>query len=435
MTTANGEWGIGQVLAHARYRWFVLAYFLDELCNAVWLITLGWVIARTDTHLQAAGILLITAIPLTVVLVLCSGWIDRLRSRNVALVTLGCRAALMCLWVLVVATDSAPFALVAVIGGLVGAISGIHEPAMTTYPLAIFPQSEAQGPSVVVERGAHRLTQAVGSMTAGLLLGWGGLGAPAAFGAIAILVALAVMARLNRQLPAPSEATGDDGPAESTGSTIRGGLQFVRAHHTLSMTLSVQCLITVTTAAVLLVTLPFRVQSEGWSAGEYGVVMTVFGVGMTTATLAGFLLQRLPVRARLLLSCAMAAACGAMVVLIGMATSIVAVTVLMGVLGLCLGPAGPFLSGYLRSVTAQADEQAAGVSRVSARVAAVMILATDAMEPMGYAVAIGLTLLFSLSVATVVIGGVCLLVSAASLVRISRIPALHVGPAGHQGAV
>lgn len=424
------DWGIRQVLEAPRYRWFLLAYFLDELCNALWLITLGWVIARTDTDLQAAAILLITAVPLAVVLVTCSGWIDRKQSPNVALVTLALRAVLMCIWVAVATADVVPFAMVAVVGGLVGAISGIHEPAMTTYPLAVLPSAGAQAPAVVLERVTHRMTQAVGGVTAGALIGSAGLGAPAALGAGAIMVALFIIFRMNRALPTKAPAQGA-APSPAGAGSISGGISFVRAHRALKHTLLVQALITVTVSAVLLVTLPFRVRELGWSSTEYGLIMTCYGVGMAIATASGLYLQRVDTRTRVLTSCALAALSGAVVIAIGLVGSVMGAAALMGLLGLCLGPAGPFLSGYLRSVTAEADAKSSdGEGKISGRVAAVMILATDAMEPVGYALAIGVTLIFSVSAATVCLGAFCLVMSGRALVQIGRIGDLRAVPVG-----
>ena len=430
MTEALPEWSVARVARVRPYRWFSLAYFLDELCNAVWLVTLGWLIAGTSSDLASAGILLATGVPLAVVLVLFSGWVDRHSSRRVALITLAARAAVMLVWVAVVAADAAPYALVAVVGAVIGVISGVHEPAMTTYPIAILPAS-GQAAAVVVERGSQRLSQAVGGIVAGFLLAHGGISAPAAAGAVAIIVALGIMTRLNRSLPIAASTDEGDADAEEATTRIRGGWDFVRQHPLLPRTLAVQTAITTAMGVVLMVTLPFRARQEHWSAAAFGGIFTAFGIGMSIATAIGFVLQSRPERSRLVMAGAMALASGVCIVVVGAATNAVVTLIAMAALGLCLGPAGPFLSGYLRSVTAQAD--AAGGVPVSGRVMAVLILATDAMEPVGFLIGVGLAAVFPLAVPTVLFGALCVVVSGWTLLSVLRRPL--PGPVGHQSAV
>lgn len=429
----SDEWSIRQVLESVPYRWFVLAYFLDELCNAVWLVTLGLVISRTNTYWEAGLILVVTGVPLAMVLVFLSGWIDRKRSRNVALVTLACRTALMCVWAAVVVLDLAPFVIVAIIGGCVGAVSGLHEPAMTTYPTTVLPDDGAQAPAMVVERGGQRLSQAMGGVFAGWLVGWGDLGTPALFGAVTVLLALAILRRLNQQLPDPQTsagtATGADNKPEPPGTSISGGFHFIKAHGVLARTLSVQAAISVTMAAVLMVTLPFRSHAEHWATSDYGQVFTVYGIGMTIATVSGWYLQRLNARSRILVSCALATVLGLVVIGVGLSSGLAATTILMGILGLCLGPAGPFLSGYLRGEAAAADKQAGTDQHtISGRANAMLILATDALEPVGYLFGVLLAIALPLSVATIILGVACTLVSGTSLLKLRRSAALRARP-------
>ncbi|TWE11417.1 MFS transporter [Rudaeicoccus suwonensis] len=456
MTSSNGEWSVPQVVRQGTYRWFTLAYFLDELCNAVWLVTLGWIIAGTHSDWASAGILLATGVPLAFVLILCSNWVDRHTSRKVALITLALRAVVMIAWIVVVHTGAAPFATVAAIGALIGVISGVHEPAMTTYPIALLP-ADGQASAVVVERGTQRLSQAVGGIVAGYLLGQGGISAPAVAGAVAVVVALGILFQLSHiatpQTDASnlathaassdsttSEALPDPAPAVSAVASssdaapvrrIKGGFDFVRAHPVLSRTLFVQAAITVAMAVVLLVTLPFRARQDGWSGQQYGATITAFGIGMTIATLVGFALQSRPERTRLVLACAMATVSGLCVVTLGVVSNWTTDLVVMAALGLSLGPAGPFLSGYLRSVTAKADDE--GGEAISGRVTAVMILATDALEPLGFVVGIALAAFCPVAVPTVLMGGACTLVALWALGHVVHAPLQR--PVGTERAV
>lgn len=456
MSTPNGEWSVPKVVRQRNYRWFTLAYFLDELCNAVWLVTLGWIIAGTHSDWASAGILLATGVPLAFVLILCSNWVDRHTSRKVALITLALRAVVMIAWIVVVHTGAAPFATVAAIGALIGVISGIHEPAMTTYPIALLP-SDGQASAVVVERGTQRLSQAVGGIVAGYLLGQGGISAPAVAGAVAVVVALGILFRLNRIATPQSDAavesgngatttdTGSESPTQTSAAApvdasssdavpvrrIKGGFDFVRAHPVLSRTLFVQAGITVAMAVVLLVTLPFRARQEGWSGQQYGATLTAFGIGMTIATVVGFALQSRPERTRLVLACTMATVSGLCVVTLGVVSNWTTDLIVMAVLGLSLGPAGPFLSGYLRSVTAKADDE--GGEPISGRVTAVMILATDALEPLGFVVGIALAAFCPIAVPTVLMGGACTSVALWALSHVVHAPLQR--PMGTESAV
>lgn len=425
--TLDSEVGFRGVLASRTYRVFVVAFFLDEVCNAVWLVTLGWVVAQSDSDLGAGLILAATALPLLLVLVFASGWVDRHRSPAIALVTLAARAALMLAWVAIAFYGTAPLVLVGVLGAALGAVSGLHEPAMTTYPVILLP-GNAQAPAMTIERAGQRLSQAVGGLIAGVLIGHGGIGAPALVGAVLVVAALGILSRLRSSTTTAPSSSSTGGPSSKNSSSILEGLRWVRAHPVLPRTLLVQSSITVTMAAVLLVILPFRARDDGWTAAQYGATIAVFGVGMTVATVAGLLLQRYALRTRLLLSCGMSLGAGLVVILLGVVADPASDAVLMGTLGLALGPAGPFLSGYLRGEAADADSQNGDDSPISGRVMAVLILATDAMEPVGYVLAACLAVFTPLVVPTVLAGVSCVVFGALSLWRVSSVVTVDRSP-------
>ena len=80
-----------------------------------------------------------------------------------------------------------------------------------------------------------------------------------------------------------------------------------------------------------------------------------------------------------------------------------------------------------------APAQNAGGVPVSGRVMAVLILATDAMEPVGFLIGVGLAAVFPLAVPTVLFGALCVVVSGWTLLSVLRRPL--PGPVGHQSAV
>lgn len=426
----SAEAGFREVLASRSYRLFLVAFLLDEICNALWLVTLGWVVARSGSDVGGGVILSATSIPLVLVLIYASGWVDRRKSPIVALLTLAARAVLMLAWVAVVLSDAAPFVLVVVVGAALGAVSGLHEPAMATFPVLLLPD-RAQASAMTVERAGQRFSQAAGGVIAGVLIGRGGLGAPALVGAAFVLVAVGVLSRLRHAVPAARPGP----PPTPNSSTIGEGFRWVRAHRVLPMTLLVQTSITITMSTVLLVTLPFRARDDGWSATEYGTTITVFGIGMTASTMIGFGLQRCSVRTRLMASCVLALVAGFVVVAIGLVADPLPDSILMGVLGLTIGPAGPFLSGYLRGEAAAADSSAGKDSApISGRVMAVLILATDAMEPVGFLGAACLALVLPLAAPTAFVGVSCIVFAVLGLWRVGAVRPLDREPVGAESS-
>ena len=409
-----------EVVRHRRYRWFLAALLLDQVCEALWLVTLGWVASQASSPLWAGTILFAGTVP-AVLLMLAGGlWVDRHGTARMAIVTLTLRASVMAVWVALVVTGVSAVGVIVLVAAVVGLIGGVHEPALFTYPTALLPSNRGQAAAVTMERATQRFTQMIGGAFGGFLLARSGAGAPAAIGAVCVLAALGVIValhiRLSQQRPPDSGSYPSADEGESRGHQIRGGVQFVRSHPVLRYTMWVQCAASVAASAVLLAALPLRSQAEGWTPEQYGHAFAAYGAGVAIATLASFPLQRRTAHQRVLIAAAMAVATGLAVVLVGLAPTPTAQAGAAGLVGLALGPAGPFLSGYTRSV-AQAAEEQTGIP-VTGRVGSVMLLMTDGAEPLGFLAVAGLASLFPVSVPTVALGLGTAAVAAWCLVRL-----------------
>ncbi len=390
-----------QVLRHEGVPAFFAALLSDELATALWVFTLGWVASRASTVTGTGVILLASGLPYALMLVLGGSLTDRLGSARVAVWTLLARVMVMLGWWWAALEGHASSGTLIVGAVLVGAIAGVHQPAMTSYPVQLVPD-EGQASSMVIERGLARFAQGGAGFAAGLLTEHWGVGGPAAVAAALLILALAVVAVLGRGLPSVSAATAV--PSEKVLSHLVGGLRWVGDRPILRRTLAVQSAVSALVGSLLLVLLPLRARAAGWTPASYGWAFGAFGVGMLFGVLGALWAAERRGGVGVYGSVVLALGGCLSVAALGVAQSAAWTATLAGAAGLLFGPVGPTLSGYLRGV-ARADADAA----VSGRAMAVLLLMTDAVEPLVLFIAAAIVAAISVDQAALLLGGLAAL--------------------------
>lgn len=395
-----------EVLGRRHVPTFFSALFLDELATALWVFTVGWVASHAASPLATGLVLLAAGVPYAVFLVVGGSWADRFGSAAVAKWTLVARLiVLLSWWGLAMAGRGGQPELI-VTAGLLGAISGLHQPAMLAYPTRLVP-ANGQGSSMVMERTIARLAQAAGGFVGGWATNHWGRGAPAMIGAVGLAVALVAVLSVwragHRSLISESLETE---PEEPLGTLALEGVRWIAQHSLLRRTVAVQAAISALVASLLLVLLPLQARAEGWGARDYGIAFGAFGTGMLVGSLSALVLAEGKTGLSPRVAICLAGAGSVSVAVLGVTSSAAAAATCSFIAGLALGPVGPTLSGVLRSSTASGNALATG------RVMAVLLLVTDAAEPfvlLGSSVLVGLV---SVRGSALIVGvssvGVCL---------------------------
>ncbi len=402
----------GSILRSWRVRLYMLALLSDELATALWVFTLGWGAARLGDPVTAGWVLFAGGVPYVALLLVGGSLTDLLGSPRVAAWTLGARfGALGMFWVVTRGEVSAAPVQLAVAAAVLGAIGGVHYPAMTAYPAVLLPPA-AQSASMVLERGIARTAQAGGGYLAGVATSRLGDATPAALGAMLLAAAVGVMLCIRPArgvVRISSSAPGGAAPRVR----VTEGIRWVGRHPVLRRTLAVQAATSAMVAALLLALLPQRASLSGWSAAFYGQAFGLFGAGMLTGTaVAIWATQRgragvgVPAAVWLAaLGCLAALAAG-----VAPAPGLASLAALVS--GIAFGPVGPTLSGYLRG---QASSGAA-----VGQVMAVLLLVTDAAEPLMLMTASWLVGGVGVDLAAVLFAGACGLTCAAAGVGLSQ---------------
>ena len=426
-TSVVSEMTFGEVVSYKRYRLFLAAIFLDHLCDSFWLVTLGWIAAQAANPVLSGTILFAGSAPVVVLVIFGGAWVDRYGTNNVAVITLTLRVLAMAGWSLIVLLHAPATPLIAVAAAAVGLISGVHEPALFSFPTVLLPDHRGQAAAATVERSLHRGTQLIGGVGAGTLLGAYGAAAPTLVGAVLVLASLAIVHTLQRSAPQrrlPGDHSSMAGSksgksaAETPRTSATTGFRFTTHHPVLRYTIWVQSIVSIITSATILAILPLKAHAMGWSSAEYGYGVAAYGGGLTISTLCAFPLQRKMAETRVLIAVWMGLATSMTLALVALAQTPVWVTAACGVMGLALGPAGPFLTGYTRAVAS--TEQDATGEPIVGRVGAVLLLATDGAESAGFFVVSAAASVVSVDVATFVLAGIAVGVCGWCLARMPR---------------
>lgn len=361
--TPRGAWGYG------KFRRYVYAFAADNLADTTWLVTLGWLASRSGNPAVTGFVWVASALP-TLLFTLAGGVIaDKYSAAQAAFFTSLARCLALLAWAVVVGLDARSLVGLAAIAFVVGAIEGIHVPALDAYPRSLLPAS-AQTTGAGILRVPWRAAQIVGPLIAGYFLDRSSALSVALIGLFLVIGTTVLLGRLRTELVREVvHETPED-------SSVVAGLSYVRTHRALPFTILAQAAVNISSGALTLVALPLKARALGWSALQYSCMFAGFALGLMIATLAVLSWQhRASETHRVIAGVASSIiACG---IVCGMApVKSVAVTVgLSMLLGLSLGPVGTLLTGYSLAATDQ---------KFTGRVQALSGLVTTGVEPAGF---------------------------------------------------
>lgn len=379
-------------------RWaalYVPSSALDDLVETLWLFTLGWEASRAGA---AAGLVLAAGAVPAVAFVLWGGSLsDRIGAHRVAIWTMAARIAVMAGWAAVVISDTAPAYVAAAAAFAVGAIAGIHDPAVSAVPQLLVPPAGLEA-STNAQRITARLMQTIGPALGGLIAGLMGMGTVVVMAAVVGLLPLVGFAFLRASGRRPDSDSA--GPSDTGWRSLLSGFRWVGQDAAIRHTMPLQGVINLTTASILMAALPRQARDLAWGPEVYGYATAAFGGGMLLGTLLAFVIRSNAPRHRVAIAVGCAGISSIFVAVTGAVGSPVLVVIAAGLMGAAVGPVGSILTGWTMAAVASADPSMYG------RVFAVLLLVTTAAEPLGYLVFSGLASLTSVAVAAIIFGAV-----------------------------
>lgn len=383
-------------------RWaalYVPSSALDDLVETLWLFTLGWEASRAGA---AAGLVLAAGAVPAVAFVLWGGSLsDRIGAHRVAIWTMAARIAVMAGWAAVVISDTAPAYVAAAAAFAVGAIAGIHDPAVSAVPQLLVPPAGLEA-STNAQRITARLMQTIGPALGGLIAGLMGMGTVVVIAAAVGLLPLVGFGLLRASGRPDSDPVA---PSDTGWHSLLSGFRWVGQDAAIRHTMPLQGVINLTTASILMAALPRQARDLGWGPEVYGYATAAFGGGMLLGTLLAFSIRGNAPRHRVTIAVSCAGISSIFVAVTGLVGSPVLVVIAAGLMGAAVGPVGSILTGWTMAAVASADPSMYG------RVFAVLLLVTTAAEPLGYLVFSGLASLTSVAAAAIAFGAVGVLIA------------------------
>lgn len=366
----------GQVLRSPKISWYLAAYVLDCIGDFMWFVTLGWVAARSSNGLISGLILCSGAVPAAGLMLFGGALIDRFGTARTAIYTMTARALVMIVWTIAIMSSAAPLLVLPILAFVLGCVDGLHRPALETWP-TVLAGERAQTTIFGLERLGTRAGQIVGGITAGLLIAHWSIAGPSAVAAAAFIAALLIFCRLARQT-VREETVGSVGaaaPSPSLAALAKSGVRDVRQHKVLSRTVPVHSGFNAVTAGLTFTVLPIKAHELQWSATVYGLLFAAWGGGLFLGTIV--LLRMVGrIQHKIAMALVFVAAAGCLIIALGAIRSAPAAVVCAGVLGLCGGPVGPSLGGFLRQEAMTTGSRGA--------IQGVQAFALDGVEPLGF---------------------------------------------------
>ncbi|GAA1351716.1 MFS transporter [Streptomyces beijiangensis] len=268
-------------------RW-AAAYTASVTGDIVYFLALSWAVTRTAGPAQAGAVLAAGAVP-RAVLMLGGGVVaDRFGARRVVVVSDAVRCAVILGVAVAVYAAGAELWLLYVLAVVFGTVDALFMPAVGALPPQIAPHDQltrVQGMRAL----AVRLSNAVGPLTAGVVLGIGGpsaafAGAGLLFGGSLVLL-LAV-----RIQPLPAR----EGPRASAGEDLRDGLRYLRRERRLTRLVIVIGLGEMCFSGPVAAGLVMLTDERHWGAGVLAAILAAFSVGGAVSALALTAADRIP---------------------------------------------------------------------------------------------------------------------------------------------
>lgn len=251
---------------------YLIGNTLDRTADAMAYAALGWLAAQ-GSPVDAAVVLGLGALPRVVMLSIGGVIADRIGLGRTAQWTLGARLIVLGVLAVVLADGHAGVVALSCVAVALGVIDGVHAPAMIGLGALI-----GRGPGMAALQGALSMWAEAGEVLAPVIVGWLLVGA-AVWLAPAILVpsliALAVIQAIAHL--GEGQPRDDDEPHVGAWKAWTEGLRAARGLGTI---LAFALLVNALTTGPILGGVPMLAAIDGWSGGEYGLVMAAFSVGL-----------------------------------------------------------------------------------------------------------------------------------------------------------
>lgn len=357
-------------LPHFRNLWIgsTISLFGDQF----YIIALPWLVLElTGSSLALGTVLMVTAIPRALLMLVGGAVTDRFSARRVLLTTAAARTVLVGgvaaliwlhlveLWHLYVLT----FAF--------GVADAFSFPAgQVLIPTVVEPQQLPAANAML--QSSTMMTQMAGAAPAGLVINRWGIAPALFFDAVSFLAAIAALFGIPE--PARAAAPPTTASRPSMLHSIAEGLRAVRNDRPLWSLLLIMAVINICVAGPVGVGLAAVAKFRFGSAAAFGTFLSCFSGGTLAGIVLGGFVKR--PRRRGLQFIAMGAAIGLELIVMGFVPTFSAIAVVMAVMGLGVGFVNVQFSSWLQT---RVDRALLG------RVMSVLMFAAVGMTPISYA--------------------------------------------------
>ncbi|MEV0093448.1 MFS transporter [Streptomyces sp. NPDC050738] len=270
-------------------RW-VGAYTASVTGDVVYFLALTWAVTRTAGPAQAGAVLAAGAVP-RAVLMLGGGVVaDRFGARRVVVVSDAVRCAVILAVAVAVYAAGAELWLLYVLAVVFGTVDALFMPAVGALPPQIAPQDQlgrVQGMRAL----AVRLSNAVGPLIGGLVLGVGG--PSAALGGAGLLFGASLVLLLGVRVE-PLSVRETTGPRASAWADFRDGFGYLRRNRHLTRLVIVIGLGEMCFSGPVAVGLVLLTGERGWGTGVLAGILAAFSVGGAVSALVLTAARRIP---------------------------------------------------------------------------------------------------------------------------------------------
>jgi MFS family permease len=354
-----------------RKLWFastlsLFGYFFSYIAMA-WLVLL-----LTGSSLALGSVLVVESLPRAVLMLVGGAMADRFSPRTTMLASMGLRTAFVAPFAALVVTGHAQLWQAYVIALVMGVGDAFFLPARTSILPSLVASTELEAGNAVLNVSGQAAI-VLGPVLAGVIVATVGTGW--AFASDAFVFAAGIVFVL--LLPSTRSTTkGRAHPDGGLGGQIVAGFRYAWADFGIRLTLIVIAVIDFAAIGAFGVGLPTLAHSRfGAGAVGLGILLGAWGIGATAGAI-GAGIVRPPKRMGLLIA-ALSAWLGLGIVGVGLVPSLVLASALMGISGVGTGVVNTYGISWLQRRT---DPSMQG------RVMSLVMLASQGLAPIGYAV-------------------------------------------------
>ena len=269
---------------------YLIGQSVSLLGNQVWYVALSWSAVRLASPGIAGLVLMVSAVPRLVLMLLGGVIADRFDIRRLMMGSDILRT-LITLAAAGIALAQPGLALLAVVAFVFGTVDAVFLPSSGAMQPRLLEPAQYSGGAVLSNLTA-RLALSVGAPLGGLLVAFGGVPLALLVDAATFAVSVATLATVHpRPVQPADDASADAKPALST--QLRDGLGFLVRHRVLGPMTLAFLLLNIGFVGPMNIGIAELSEQRGWGAAGIGLLLTGFGLG---AALGGLLTVKFRVR-------------------------------------------------------------------------------------------------------------------------------------------